>query len=303
MQETTFEDVAKYVENQSQNKCKVISAKIEHTFNDLGVKVNVWNVKTNTDGSFWVVEGESVPMNLYPRDAYYFSTDEVYSFHIGLMHRLMNSNNYNPEDFIKGITLDRDMAPQLLRKLKIIASLIDSAIEVEDFQSIGVQCREVLISLGNTIYFPEMAGDKEQPQASNFKRKTELFIKFYVSGSENSDYRNIIKKLTVSTWDYANKLTHSNDTTFYDASTCVTLCTSLVGLYENISQKVYDPISQYKCKICGSKKLEVYDDILNNDCIVVKWFFKCKECNGITEVSFGKKRKDEIKYIKGIVQE
>ncbi len=93
----SYEDVAKYVEWQSQNKCKVLSAKPEQTFNDLGVEVRVWNVKTDTDGSWWVVEGDTVPMNLYPQDAYYFGTDEVYSFHMGIMER-MKASEYKPED-------------------------------------------------------------------------------------------------------------------------------------------------------------------------------------------------------------
>lgn len=299
MGERTYEDIAKYVEWQSQNKCKVLSAKPEQTFDDLGVEVSVWNVKTDTDGSWWVVEGDAVPMNLYPQDAYYFGTDEVYSFHMGIMER-MKASAYKPEDYVNAMTLESEIAPQLFRKLKNIANLIDSAIEIEDFQAIGVQCREVLIELGNSIYFAEMAGDGEQPQASNFKRKAELFIQFYLSGSDNSDYRSIIKKLTESTWDYANKITHSQNATFYEASTCVSLCTSLVGVYENIRQKVFDPISQYKCNNCKSKKLEIIDDESNEDGIVNILFLQCNECGETTEVIFERDNLCKVSYVRGI---
>ncbi len=286
MSKRTFEEVAQYVEWQSQDKCKVLSAKPEHTFNDLGTEVRVWNVKTDSDGTWWVVEGDSVPMNLYPQEAYYFSSDEVYSFHMGLMERMNVSIEYKPEEFVEAITLNSDIAPQLFRKLKSIATLIDSAIEIEDFQSIGVQCREILIELGNSIYSADMTGDGEQPQASNFKRKAELFVQFHLAGSDNSDYRNIIKKLTEATWDYACKITHSTNATFYEASTCVTLCTSLVGVYENIRQKVFDPISQYKCRKCMSKKLKIVNDETNEDGMVKKLFLQCEECEEITEVVF-----------------
>lgn len=286
MSKRTFEEVAQYVEWQSQNKCKVLSAKPEHVFNDLGTEVRVWNVKTDSDVAWWVVEGDSVPMNLYPQEAYYFSSDEVYSFHMGLMERMNASVEYKPEEFVEAITLNSDIAPQLFRKLKGIATLIDSAIEIEDFQSIGVQCRESLIELGNSIYSTDMIGDGEQPQASNFKRKAELFVQFYLAGSDNSDYRSIIKKLTEATWDYACKITHSTNATFYEASTCVTLCTSLVGVYENIRQKVFDPISQYKCRICMSKKLKIVNDETNEDGMVKNLFLQCEECKEITEVVF-----------------
>ena len=258
MGKRTFKDVAKYVEWQSQHECKVVSAKPEQHFDDLGVAVTVWNVKTDTDGAWWVVEGDSIPMNLYPQGAYYFGTDETYSFHMEIMQRMQASNEqYVPDDYIEATTLGAEIAPQLLRKLRSIATLIDSATEIEDFQSIGVQSREILIELGNYIYASHMAGEQEQPQASNFKRKAELAIQFYLNGSDNAEYRSIIKKLTEATWDYANKLTHSNSATYYEASTCVSLCISLVGLYENVLQKIHDPISQQSCPTCKSKKLTV----------------------------------------------
>lgn len=304
MGKRTFEDVKNYVEWQSQGKCTVLSAKTEQHFDDLGVDVYVWNVKTDTDGDWWVVEGDTVPMNLYSQSAYYFGADEVYSFHMGLMQRMSAAQDeYNPEDFVNGVTLDAEIAPQLFRKLKSVAALIDTAKEIENFQAIGVQCRETLIELGNHIYNPMMAGSGEQPQASNFKRKSELFIQFYLKGSENSDYRNIIKKLTEATWDYANKITHSRSATYYEVSTCVTLCISLVGVYENILQKVFDPLSQYHCSICQSKKLSIVGDDSDEDGIVQKLYLHCEECGGTTEVVFEKNDENDPSYITGKVIE
>lgn len=304
MGKRTFEDVKKYVEWQSQGKCTVLSAKTEQHFDDLGVDVYVWNVKTDTDGDWWVVEGDNVPMNLYPQSAYYFGADEVYSFHMGLMQRMsVAQDEYNPEDFVNGVTLDAEIAPQLFRKLKSVATLIDTAKEIEDFQAIGVQCREILIELGNHIYNPMMVGNGEQPQASNFKRKCELFIQFYLKEPENSDYRNIIKKLTEATWDYANKITHSRSATYYEVSTCVTLCISLVGVYENILQKVFDPLSQYHCSICQSKKLSIAGDDSDEDGIVQKLYLHCEECGGTTEIVFEKNDGNAPSYITGKVIE
>ena len=197
MEKRTFEDIKKYVEWQNHGEGSVLSAKTEQHFDDLGINVNAWNVKTDTDGDWWVVEGEGVPMNLYPQSAYYFGADEVYSFHMGLMQRMRAAQDeYNPEDFINAVTLEAEIAPQLFRKLKNIAILIDTAKEIEDFQAIGVQCRETLIELGNYIYKPMMSGDKEQPKASDFKHKAEYFVQFYLKGSDNADYRSIIKKIT-----------------------------------------------------------------------------------------------------------
>ena len=298
-----YKEIIEYVEEQFERKCKVLSAKIENTFDDLGVDVRIWNIKTDVEGSWWVVEGDEIPMNLYSQGAHYFSTDEVYSFHIGLMQRMQNKfSEYKPENYVRAMTLDEEIAPNLFRKLKNIAELIDSAKEIEDFQSIGVQCREVLIELANNIYIPEMAGKEERPQKSNFKKKTELFANFYLYGSENSDYRSYIKKITEAVWDYANKITHSQSSTVYEASSCVSLTMSLICIYENIRQKIFSPLEQYMCKHCKSKKLIIIGDECDKNRIVSKLYLQCEECDGITEVVFENIDDIDSKYIKGVIE-
>lgn len=298
-----YKEIIKYVEKQFENKCKVLSAKIENTFDDLGSDVRIWNIKTDVEGSWWVVEGDEIPMNLYSQGAYYFSTDEVYSFHIGLMERMKNKfSEYRPENYVRAMTLDEEIAPNLFRKLRHIAELINSAKEIEDFQSIGVQCREVLIELANNIYIPEMAGKEEQPQKSNFKKKAELFVNFYLNGSENSDYREYIKKITEAVWKYANKITHSQSSTVYEVSSCVSLTMSLICVYENIRQKIFSPLEQYMCKHCKSKKLAIIGDDHDKNGIVSKLYLQCEECNEITEVIFKNIDDSDSKYSKGVVE-
>lgn len=211
--------------------------------------------------------------------AYYFGTDEVYSFHMGLMERMQASHEqYNPDDYIETASLGTEIAPHLLRKLRSIAAQIDLATEIEDFQSIGIQSREILIELGNYIYDSHMAGDQEQPQDSNFKKKAELTIQFYLNGSDNADYRSMIKKLTEATWDYANKITHSSSATYYEASTCVSLCISLVCVYENVLQKIHDPISQQNCPVCKSKKLTIENIDTDENGRIKTVHLICEEC-------------------------
>ena len=129
----TYKDVAEYVERQSQYKCKARSAKPEQHFNDLGDDVTVWNVKTDTDGTWWVVAGDTVPMNLYPQSAYYLGTDEAYSFHMGIMQRMQSSREqYNPDDYIEAATLSAEIAPQLLRKQEIRQIIERMVVESKD---------------------------------------------------------------------------------------------------------------------------------------------------------------------------
>ena len=98
---------------------------------------------------------------------------------MGLMERMrVLHEKYDPEDFVRSVTLDTEIAPQLFRKLKNVATLIDSAEEIEDFQSIGVQCREILIELGNHIFIADMAGTKVKLQKKGGTFYTVLFDRF-----------------------------------------------------------------------------------------------------------------------------
>lgn len=124
-----------------------------------------------------------------------------------------------------------------------------------------------------------------------------------MKGSENSDYRGIIKKLTEATWGYASKIIHSRSTTCCEASTCVALCISLVGTYENILQKVFDPLAQCHCSVCKSKKVSIKGYDSDEDGMVEKLYLHCEECGAITEVVFERNSSDSPSYITGKVVE
>lgn len=194
---------------------------------------------------------------------------------------MASNDDYNPEDYVRAVSLDSEIAPILFRKLKNTALLIDTAIEIEDFQAIGVQCREILIELGNNIYSPQMASQEEQAKESDFKRKAELFIQYHIPGKDNKDYRNSIKKMTEGTWDYAAKIVHSRNSTFYDVSTCVSLTTSIVTMYENVRLKYLDLISKCKCRNCQSKKLRISNRELSDDEKEFRLELTCEECGDV----------------------
>ncbi len=295
--------VIDYVETSGKFKSTVISARIKKKYDDLDDEVRVWDIKTKDDESYWVIEGENTPMFLYTQSALFLSADEAYSFHIGLMLRMKardsNGLEYTPKGYINAATLGVAIFPRLLRKLSIIAKLVEEAEEIEDFKSIGMQCREILIDLGNHVYSEHMSKGEEQPKGSDFKSKANYFISYYYDGADNSEYRSILKKITESVWELSNKITHSNTTTMYEASICVSLCLSLVCTYECVMEKVYNPLSQYVCNVCSSKKLSIIDDETDDDGYVKKLILKCEECDETTNIVFPTRDEGDHSYIKG----
>lgn len=266
--------VEEYVEWQCKGEAKVIHSKPEQSYNELGFDITIWNVKTDNDGSWWVVQGD-LPMNLYPQDkAYYFSTDEVFSFHLGLMLRLNNDEYSKPDKFIDEISHGAEISINLKRKLYLASEKLQEAVEIEEIQTIGVMCRETLIELIDYIYEIDSFDGEEQYKKSDVKNRGDLIIHKYLSGSENAEVRKHIRNLLNSAWDFSNTITHSSSRTIHEASICLSITTAVVSSFENLLEKYFDPIDEMECKNCGSRQLSVAKNDETDDLLII-----CENCN------------------------
>jgi len=266
--------VEQYIESQCD--CKVVSSKPEQVIKDLGFEVSVWNVKTDKAGSWWVATSDTLPMHFYPQDqAYYFSTDEVFSFHIGLMLRLMNDERDTAKGLIDDITVGTEININLRRKLQLAAEKLLQAVEIEEIQAIGVMCRETLLTLMEYIFKPEYVEvGEEMPKKADFKNKSRISVGILLAGADQTELRDSMRKLSYSAWDYSNWLTHSTSSSIQDASIALNLCTTVVSAFENLFDKSNDPLAGLKCKKCGSKNLFIAENDTNSALLIV-----CEKCN------------------------
>jgi hypothetical protein len=254
---TTRFDVKRYVEEEGQEK--VLNAKPEQTFEDLGPKVTVWNVKIDK-GAWWVVEGEGVPMNLYPQGAYYFSADEAYSFHMGLMARVMMREEHDPEHILRLVTLGHSRFIGIRRKLHVASEALAKAKEPEDLQAIGLACREVLIALGSELVLDsEVLPDTEVPKLADFKNRARIAIDRLLLGSENSELRAHSRKISDASWDFSSTLTHSPNRTIHEAFICVSLVGTVLILFEKLIEMRDVNYQKLSCPLCKSRQLEYID--------------------------------------------
>jgi hypothetical protein len=86
-------------------------------------------------------------MNLYTQDANYFSADEAYSFHMGITQRLGQRHKNDFKEIIDELPLDIGRLKSINRKLNMAAEKLSMDLEPEEFQAIGLICRESLIDL------------------------------------------------------------------------------------------------------------------------------------------------------------
>lgn len=225
----------------------------------MGLKVTVWNVKTK-EGAWWVVEGDGVPMNLYPQGAYYFSSDEVYSFHMGVMTRVMTREEHDPEHVLRLVTLGHSRFIGIRRKLHVASEALAKATEPEDFQAIGLSCREVLIALGGELVLdPEVPPGTEIPKLADFKNRARLAIDRLLTGSENSELRTHARKISEAAWVFSSMLTHSPNRTIHEAFICVSLIGAVLTLFEQLLEKDGMQSRDLSCPLCKSRQLEYID--------------------------------------------
>jgi len=172
-----------------------------------GRKYAVWDVHA-TDGRWWVVTN---PTNLYSQ-AQFPGCDYLLSFHIGLMARVES------RDARKAGTPNQDRFAAAWRRWEQAASAIDNASEAEDFQAVGMKCRECLLTfVASAPEYVELSDDAALPKRGNFTDWADLIANWAAPGAHSKDIRAYLKQLSGSAWGLVNWLTHTSNAVAIDA--------------------------------------------------------------------------------------
>lgn len=255
---------------------------VEQTYRDLGVEINVWNVKAET-GNWWVVEGENAPMNLYPQEEFYFSADEAYSFHMGITQRLIARHHKEFKHIIDELPLDINGIKSISRRLNLAAGDLNNIAGAEDIQSIGLTCRESLIELAGTLVDanPDIL-EENNLKASDFKGIARVVISIYAKGKRNDNLRKYSRNMAEMAWDYSSEIVHSPNRNIPDAKICLLFTCTIVSIFQNLYLKYLGFDAETKCPECKSMNLDF--QTTNNDLLITL----CQEC-GHEEVTELKK--------------
>lgn len=108
-----------------------------------------------------------------------------------------------------------------------------SARNEEQFQSVGLLCRETLISLAQEVFQPERHPTLDGVTASHTdaKRMLEAYIAVELAGQSNEAARKHAK----AALDLANRLQHNRTADFREAALCVEASTSVVNIIAILS--------------------------------------------------------------------
>lgn len=198
--------VSEYVEMEAKGEKvkraeKVSSEKIFDSTHD------VWDVETDKD-RYWVI---TEPTNLYSFSDFP-SMDYALSFHIGLMSRMSASQHTNATDE------DIYLTPKTWRQWEQAHEALKVAEEAEDFQAVGVRCREVLITLvdelGNSKF---LRGKTSDIKRADVKGQLAAIYNLLAAGKGMKKIRAHLKDNSDSTWELVSWLTHHKNAISYDA--------------------------------------------------------------------------------------
>ena len=239
------QDIARYVEYESREHVQHVELiKTEYIAGD---QYKIWDVTTNDD-RWWVITNIT---NLYSQRIFP-SLDYTISFHVGLMMRM--ASRPSQIDARQPHLLD-----SAFRQLDQVSDALDRASEVQEYQAIGMQLRECLLSMVHT--FKIIANlEGEGPKQADFKAWADLAIGAAYAGGRRKELRSLLKAVAEKTWSYVNWLTHYREAGKLEAAIAYQECGTFAG---HIAQTVDAAKNTIKdsCPNCGSNKVRSHYDV------------------------------------------
>jgi len=256
-------DIARYVEIEADGERvkHVEKVKEEIVF---GEAHEIWDVITDKN-RWWVITNLT---NLYSQQ-HFPSLDYTISFHIGLMARLrsrpIGASSIEPSPF-----------DDIFRRSEQAKYRFDTATEAEDFQAIGVQLRECLLSLIAALRRRSTVDPlPESPQDANFIAWSAILVDQVCPGSRNKELRQYLKGTARDTWQLVNWLTHDRSANKTATGIAIHGCDTIVGHSIAVFERErVDHTDQ--CPLCNSRDIRRhFDPAIASD---GDYFESCGKC-------------------------
>jgi hypothetical protein len=171
-----------------------------------GMKHDVWDVHTD-QGRWWVITD---PTNLY-RQPDFHSMDMAVTFHLGLRARMIARQDSGVSEE------EKSRLSATIRRWEQAADALENADEAEEFQAVGMRCRECLLSLVGEATDPSMVPPgREAPKEGDFVHWAEHLADAVAGGSSSDRIRGYLKAVATRTWELVGWLTHAANATRED---------------------------------------------------------------------------------------
>ncbi len=256
-----------------------------------GTLHEIYDVHTDKE-RWWVITD---PMNMYSQEQFP-NMDIALTFHIGLMFRVLRAEKERAGD------VDESPFVGCFRQLEDASDALSQAMELSDFQAIGVRCRETLLAFTDASQrvFP-WASQAEKPKKADFKAWVDHVCTVMLSGETHENRRHLFKTVLDASWKFNNWLTHAKGATWHDAESAVASTDNAISL---CMSAIYRHMrgEPERCPVCGSSRLErqhahnpeYQDEIWERPACQ-----KCPWTGAETVIKPSKKRREKKAKVKG----
>lgn len=191
---------------------------------------------------WWVITD---PTNLYLQDDFP-EVEQALIFHLGLgIFMAERSRAKLPEE-------EEARAFGAWRRFRQALSDMDDAGESEDFQAVGIKCRDSLLAVVRDHMAAEWVGEvAEAPKVSDFKGWGNIFAERLAEGR----VRSYVKALVDKTWDLSVWLQHNTNATPDDAELVLDATAHFLSALGRLIHR-RDHGEPERCPRCGSYRLD-----------------------------------------------
>jgi hypothetical protein len=257
-----------YVEWQADGETVEHAERVATEF-VLGRKFQAWDVHTDKN-RWWVITS---PTNLYSQSLFP-SLDYTLSFHVGVTTRMMSVPDPGVTEIEKSL-----MAPAW-RRWEQAAIVLDEAEEAEDFQSVGMRCRESLVAMAREIADPSLVpADGTAPKRGDFTGWADLIAGNIARGESARKVRGYLKSISQSGWELVSWLTHASNATRADAILAVEVTQHILATFSTALLRHERSIPD-RCVSCGSYRIGLWSPS-SDDAPVPR----CQTCGAVQETS------------------
>jgi hypothetical protein len=236
-------DIRRYVEIEAPGET-VERVQFMRDERVLGERYECWDVQTDKE-RYWVITNLT---DLYlQRD--HPNLDETFSLHLGLNQRI--SSRHQP----LGSEEEMDRLSVAWRKWEQAAQALDEADEAEEFQAVGMRCRESLLAAAREMAKATVVPEGiERPKTGDFVKWSEMLADQSVPGASIASIRSHIKTLARSTWELVSWVTHDQGATRYRADFAIHSCAYLLAEISRLIVRQERDIPD-RCPTCGSYRV------------------------------------------------
>lgn len=246
----------------------------------------LYDVWMSSGQRWWVITDMT---NLYSQDDFK-SLDQVFTYHLGLNLILHERFNVQP---------DEEQVQHVGKPWRRYAGAVDAmvaAAEAEDFQAVGIRCREALLALVRENMNADWVHVQgERPQVANAKAWFGIFAN---SLTANSKPRAYLKALAEKAWDLTVWLQHYVDASELDAEVVLGATQQLLRTFTLLRVRHDQPVEE-RCPDCDSYQvMEESSELIERDGHFGTLLHdECASCGWKSEPKFDQWSRDRLKRL------